>query len=239
MPHKGIQGSNPCFSAIAKHEVRHWDVWPRSFLVHLLVHQIFGGYRTKSVSGPIIHRRYSTAAWSSPHTTPEPCSSGRSVVPPLRLRGHREEPLDILVDGHDAQDPCGRQGVFRMHAVSPEDAPTPHAQQPAAVPHHLPELRAHAALHHVGGGVSLAPRAAARRQPTERLAKTKRNDDLLARPFFLRRVHKGQRRQTATGEALRNARQHRAHNPRNGLSGRHKKERSRHAKLCQPIRRKR
>ena len=149
MPHKGIQGSNPCFSAIAKHEVRHWDVWPRSFLVHLLVHQIFGGYRTKSVSGPIIHRRYSTAAWSSPHTTPEPCSSGRSVVPPLRLRGHREEPLDILVDGHDAQDPCGRQGVFRMHAVSPEDRP-------------------HAACATARGGSAPSPGVARSRRPPPR-----------------------------------------------------------------------
>ena len=35
-----------------------------------------GGYRTKCVSAPIIHWRYSTAAWNSPQTTPEPCSSG-------------------------------------------------------------------------------------------------------------------------------------------------------------------
>ena len=56
------------------------------------------------MSGPIIHRRYSTAAWNSPRTTPEPCSSGHSVVPPLRLGSHREEPFDILVGRHDAQD---------------------------------------------------------------------------------------------------------------------------------------
>ena len=199
-----------------------------------------GGYRTKSVSGPIIHRRYSTAAWSSPHTTPEPCSSGRSVVPPLRLRGHREEPLDILVDGHDAQDPCGRQGVFRMHAVSPEDRP-------------------HAACATARGGSAPSPGVARSRRPPPRWRRslTRPHAPQLAgnppnawrkqsatttfslAPFFLRRVHKGQRRQTATGRPLRNARQHRAHNPRNGLSGRHKKERSRHAKLCQPIRRKR
>ena len=98
-----------------------------------------GGYRTKSVSGPIIHRRYSTAA----------CSSGRSVVPPLRLRGHREEPLDILVDGHDAQDPCGRQGVFRMHAVSPEDRP-------------------HAACATARGGSAPSPGVARSRRPPPR-----------------------------------------------------------------------